>query len=121
MKVPEYWLGQTSVMARVYYQSMTREHIEFLAAENVTDDRGTKLLSIYEATGAAGPMMIAESSWEIIVAKDQAPKAPSLGGENGCSLQGAMGPDKRLGWAATLLVMLAGLARRRRRTLDTSF
>ncbi|APR87685.1 cytochrome c family protein [Minicystis rosea] len=55
-------MGEQTLEARVYYQSMTREHIAFLKDANVTDDRGAELESIYEKTGRAAPLAIAKAT-----------------------------------------------------------
>jgi MYXO-CTERM domain-containing protein len=53
--------GLYTLSARVYYQSMTREHIEFLKNENVTDMTGDTLETIYLATGEAPPILMASA------------------------------------------------------------
>lgn len=53
--------GHTRLIARVYFQSMTREYIEFLRDKNTTTSHGQALHSIYEATGSAAPMEIASA------------------------------------------------------------
>lgn len=57
--VPTELSGHQALVVQVLYQSMTREHVEMLANENVTDDRGKELLAIYEATGQAAPIAAA--------------------------------------------------------------
>ncbi len=61
LTVPAGTFGTQTLSARVYYQSMTREYIEFLRAENVTDDTGDRLLEIYEETGEAPPILVANA------------------------------------------------------------
>ncbi len=53
--------GDVTLSARVYYQSMTREHVDFLKAENMTDGRGEDLATIFEATGEGAPLLIASA------------------------------------------------------------
>lgn len=59
LTVPADAFGAQTLSARVYYQSMTREYVEFLRSENVTDDTGEKLMAIYEETGEAPPILVA--------------------------------------------------------------
>ncbi|MGK3996853.1 MYXO-CTERM sorting domain-containing protein [Sorangium sp. So ce1024] len=59
LTVPADAFGAQTLSARVYYQSMTREYVEFLRSENVTDDTGEKLMEIYEETGEAPPILVA--------------------------------------------------------------
>jgi hypothetical protein len=73
--VPKDARGHQALAAQVYYQSMTREHVEMLAAENVTDDRGAALLAVYKATGAAPPIQIAEDVIGLEVTQKPAPVA----------------------------------------------
>ncbi|WP_437815400.1 MYXO-CTERM sorting domain-containing protein [Sorangium sp. So ce1078] len=61
LTVPAGAFGAQTLSARVYYQSMTREYIEFLRSENVTDDTGEKLMEIYEETGEAPPILVASA------------------------------------------------------------
>ena len=54
--------GLQTLSARVYYQSMTREYVEFLQAENTTTTAGDDLMAIYEATGEGAPILCSEAS-----------------------------------------------------------
>jgi MYXO-CTERM domain-containing protein len=102
--------GTVRVTARVFYQSTTRELIEELARANTTDDRGARLVAIWEQTGRAAPRLIASQSAEVTV--DVSPPA----GDAGCGC--GVGGDP--GGAGALLLGLAVLAstrpRLRRRT-----
>ncbi|HLA79425.1 MAG TPA: hypothetical protein VJU18_17760 [Vicinamibacteria bacterium] len=51
----------TRVEATVYYQSLTRHYIEALRDGNVTDDWGTRLHALWEATGRGAPLPMASS------------------------------------------------------------
>jgi uncharacterized membrane protein YgcG len=53
--------GTKVLSARVYYQSMTREYVEFLRDANTTSSHGEALYSIYQATGEAAPILIASA------------------------------------------------------------
>lgn len=65
LTVPAGASGAQTLSARVYYQSMTKEYIEFLRSENVTDDRGERLHAIYEETGEAPPILVASADTSI--------------------------------------------------------
>ncbi|WP_437297932.1 MYXO-CTERM sorting domain-containing protein [Sorangium sp. So ce426] len=64
LTVPANAFGRQTLSARVYYQSMTKEYIEFLQAENRTDSTGDDLRAIYEATGEAPPILVAADDAE---------------------------------------------------------
>ena len=59
--------GSLRVTARVFYQSTMREFVEELARANTTDDRGTKLMAIWEQTGRAAPRLIASKTADVTV------------------------------------------------------
>ncbi|KYF62964.1 MYXO-CTERM sorting domain-containing protein [Sorangium cellulosum] len=59
LTVPADAFGTQTLSARVYYQSMTREYVEFLQSANVTDNKGEELMAIYEETGEAPPILVA--------------------------------------------------------------
>jgi hypothetical protein len=81
--------GDLTLSARVYYQSMTREHIEFLKAANTTDQRGAELEGIYQATGEAAPLLIAKA--ETTVSFPGAGGASSTSGAGGAGGVGGAG------------------------------
>jgi hypothetical protein len=122
--------GDLTLSARVYYQSMTREHIEFLKTANTTDSRGEELESIFKATGEGAPLLIASAESTVSF-----PKAPSGSGSSsagagggggsggdtddcGCHAVGAplSSLSAALGWlaAATALAQRTHRARRRK-------
>ncbi len=70
--------GDGVLRVTLYYQSMTREHVEFLEAENRTDERGERLLEIYEATEAAPPIAMASAELAIVI-----PQPGGTGGGGG--------------------------------------
>ncbi|NUP08892.1 MAG: hypothetical protein HOW73_22825 [Polyangiaceae bacterium] len=80
--------------ARIQYQSMTRDYIEFLRDENGTNDAGEVLSSIYESTDEAPPIVIASAQTSIEVASEGGAGAgggdPASGGsgEGGASTPG---------------------------------
>uniref|UniRef100_A0A832I4X6 FlgD/Vpr Ig-like domain-containing protein n=1 Tax=Eiseniibacteriota bacterium TaxID=2212470 RepID=A0A832I4X6_UNCEI len=52
-----------SVVARLYYQSTSREYVEFLRDENTTDNRGQVMYDAWVAHGRAAPVaMVADSA-----------------------------------------------------------
>jgi hypothetical protein len=57
--------GAFILSARVYYQSMTRDYVEFLRDANTTSSHGEALYAIYEATGAAPPTLVASSNFPV--------------------------------------------------------
>jgi hypothetical protein len=59
--VPEGPTGFRKLVVRVNYQTVTQSYIDFLASENSTDDRGTKLAQIYTDTGKAAPIVVAQT------------------------------------------------------------
>jgi hypothetical protein len=71
--------GSLRVVARVFYQSTMREFVEELARANTTDDRGTRLLEIWQQTGRAAPRLIASATAEVTVG----PAMTSDGGGDG--------------------------------------
>ncbi|WP_437678008.1 MYXO-CTERM sorting domain-containing protein [Sorangium sp. So ce131] len=90
LTVPADISGAQTLSARVYYQSMTKEYIEFLRSENHTDDKGEELMTIYEATGEAPPILVASEDAPI----DLGGSAGSAGGGgsgNGSGGDGATG------------------------------
>jgi len=120
--------GSLKVAARVFYQSTMREFVEELARANTTDDRGTKLLAIWEQTGRAAPRLIGSRSADVTVGppvpgSDGGVDAGSDGGRDaavtsdppnqsfGCGCALAANIDGRAG----LLCLLALAAIRRRR------
>jgi hypothetical protein len=73
--------GVATLSARVYYQSMTKEYVDFLASENTTNTLGTDLQSIYSMTGEAPPILIAKADSPV----DFGPAPAGAGGGGGAS------------------------------------
>jgi hypothetical protein len=67
--------GPVTVRVRARFQVTTREYVEFLAAQNRTDDRGRELLRRYEASGRAAPFDMAEATATIMVTGGVTPDA----------------------------------------------
>lgn len=53
--------GTLHLSVRVYYQSMTRDYVEFLRDANTTTSHGEALHAIYQATGEAEPILVASA------------------------------------------------------------
>jgi hypothetical protein len=53
--------GEVTISARLYYQSMTREYVEFLKSANVTNTKGDELATVFQATGEGAPLVIARA------------------------------------------------------------
>jgi MYXO-CTERM domain-containing protein len=75
--------GDYTLSARVYYQSMTREHVEFLQSANTTDSRGDDLAAIFMATGQAEPLAIAKDDHPLVVGTSAATGSGGAGGVGG--------------------------------------
>ncbi len=117
--------GSVRVTARVFYQSTMREFVEELARANTTDDRGTKLVAIWEQTGRAAPRLIASATADVTVgAAVVEPGAdggvdggvdggPAQGGGSGCGCTFVEPIGGPIG--LVLLSALVARARRRRR------
>jgi len=121
--------GPLRLTARVFYQSTMRELIEELARANTTDDRGTKLASIWEQTGRAAPRLIASATADVTVGPPGSADAGVDGGggtdggadaagppagESGCGCATASRGTRVAGLPAALLLALACRVRRRR-------
>lgn len=59
VSVPLSYSTDLRVEARVYFQSMTKHYVDFLRAENTTNDKGEILHDAFVATGEAAPIQIA--------------------------------------------------------------
>lgn len=102
----------TDVMVRVrlVFQSMAASHIKALAAANTTDDRGTKLLQLWEQSGKSAPFVMAEVTGSVHVV---APP-PSDGG-CGCATASGPATGRPAGWLALAVIALGAAFRRRAR------
>ncbi|WP_437510106.1 MYXO-CTERM sorting domain-containing protein [Sorangium sp. So ce1099] len=88
LTVPADASGAQTLSARVYYQSMTREYIEFLRSANVTDNKGEELMAIYEDTGEAPPILVANADAPIDLGDP-----PDTTGSTGSGGSGGSGGD----------------------------
>lgn len=85
--------GEMTLWARVYYQSMTREYIEFLKNENTTDAKGDELEAIYQATGEAPPIAAGQAEAKVMfpAAPTTASSTSGAGGGGGAGAAGGGG------------------------------
>jgi hypothetical protein len=118
--------GSLRVTARVFYQSTMREFVEELARANTTDDRGTKLVAIWEQTGRAAPRLIATRAIDLTsgaaivepgadAGADAGPAPGGSAGGCGCAFVEPLGRPTGL----LLLSAIVACARRRRRSPHT--
>ena len=130
--------GEVTLSARLYYQSMTPEHVEFLKTANTTDDKGKVLGDIFDATGRGAPLVIAKA--EATLGKSMTTGAggagvggngggamsgstatgsdyegPSGGGEGGCGCSEAGAPVSALGALVGMMALALAGGRRKRR------
>ncbi|WP_438027336.1 MYXO-CTERM sorting domain-containing protein [Sorangium sp. So ce233] len=83
LTVPANAFGAQTLSARVYYQSMTREYVEFLRSANVTDNKGEELMAIYEETGEAPPILVASEDAPIDLGAPPDTTGSGSGGDAG--------------------------------------
>lgn len=55
--------GTVRAEARLYYQSTSKEFVEFLRDENVTDTKGQQLYSLWSTNGKCPPTLMQETVW----------------------------------------------------------
>jgi hypothetical protein len=55
--------GTTKAVARLYYQSTSKEFIEFLRDENRTNSKGQELYEVWSTNGMCPPTLMAELVW----------------------------------------------------------
>ena len=111
--------GSVRVTARVFYQSTMRELVEELARANTTDDRGTKLVAIWEQTGRAAPRLIASATVDVAVGGAIVEPGVDGGVDGGAAPGGGSGCGctfaQPIGGPAGLALLCAIVARARRR------
>ncbi len=69
--------GAAYAEVRLYYQTTTRDFIEFLRDENETNDWGNRLYNAWVAAGKSAPEMMASASWGTPPVDTTAPSAPT--------------------------------------------
>lgn len=56
--------GTRRAEIRLYYQSTTKEFVEFLRDENVTNNKGQEMYDLWSNNGKCPPTLMAQASWE---------------------------------------------------------
>jgi hypothetical protein len=56
-------LGTETVVATLYYQTLSKEYVEFLRDENQTNDSGQTLYDLWAANGKSAPVVIAVATY----------------------------------------------------------
>ena len=69
--------GATYAEVRLYYQTTTREYVEFLREENETNDWGQRLYNAWLANGQSAPELMAMTIWGTPPADTTEPTAPA--------------------------------------------
>ncbi len=55
--------GTTKAVARLYYQSTSKEFVEFLRDENRTNTKGQEMYDLWNNNGKCPPTLISEATW----------------------------------------------------------
>lgn len=55
--------GAVRAHARLFYQSTSKEFVEFLRDENTTDDNGQNMYDLWEANNKCPPVLMTEAFW----------------------------------------------------------
>ena len=56
-------IGTYKVEAKLYYQTVSKEYIDFLDEKNVTDNKGTELKALWESHGKSAPELMEEAEF----------------------------------------------------------
>ena len=56
-------VGATKAVARLYYQSTSKEFVEFLRDENRTNTKGQQMYDLWNNNGKCPPTLMAEATW----------------------------------------------------------
>lgn len=129
--------GEVTISARLYYQSMTPEHVEFLKTANTTNEKGNELAAIFEATGRGAPLVIAKAEATLGKAmttgagggvggneagttsgsggRGSGGEGASGGSEGGCGCSEAGAPVSAAGALVGMMALAMAGGRRRRR------
>lgn len=103
--------GPVVVTARLWYQTTSREYVEFLRDQNRSDDAGQRLADLWNRYGRSAPVEMARAESTLNVAR----REPVARG-GGCNVaRGGGGAG-----VALLLAFLSGLGRRGHPTRRTS-
>ena len=74
LTLPKTASGMVVIRATLWYQTTSREYVESLKTDNVTDNYGQKMLDIWQRYDRAPPFGMATATGSIIV--DPAPPEP---------------------------------------------
>lgn len=55
--------GARRAEVRLFYQSTSKEFVEFLRDENMTDDKGQRMYDLWNDNGKCPPVLMAQSEW----------------------------------------------------------
>ncbi len=69
-------VGVESVTVRLYYQTLSKEYVEFLRDENETNDAGQDLYDAWAANGRSQPVLMVEASTAVTIVEP--PPAPTV-------------------------------------------
>lgn len=70
-------VGATYAEVRLYYQTLSREYVEFLRDENRTNDWGNRLYQAWAANGMSTPELMAMTPWGAPPGDLTSPTAPT--------------------------------------------
>lgn len=93
-------VGPLSVEATLWYQTTSREYVEALRDENVTDSAGQTLFALWEKYGRAPPVAMAKAAQSIGISDNPGPDLPDASadapGEPAPPVRASGGCDCRL-------------------------
>jgi hypothetical protein len=55
--------NRKSVIVTLYYQTTSKEYVEFLRDENITDTNGQEMYNLWEQNGKSTPIAIVQETW----------------------------------------------------------
>jgi PKD repeat protein len=71
--------GSARVVATLYYQTTSKEYVEFLRDENVTNDWGQVLFDLWNTTGKSAPVVMSTETYDIVPPGTDPPVADFVG------------------------------------------
>lgn len=103
--IPRGARGPLTIRATLWYQTASREYVEFLRDDNHTDDNGRHMFDLWERHGRSPPVDMVASTVTVEVRP-----AP----DGGCSVTGSSQSYGRFSTASLSMVLALCFARRRR-------
>ena len=91
--------GTWAVFANLYYQTTSKEHVEFLRDANTTDDQGEEFYALWEQFGKSTPELMAADT--VYLHPSAVGEPVTQGGEDGIRLRAGRNPA--LGTASIVL------------------